>query len=132
MDKIVQLATFGSDAGNLTVFEKILPGAIKRSYFIRAIPGCERGGHRHKKTWQALICLAGSCRVLVDNGKEQSEYILDSSDKCLILKPEDWHVMDQFTSDSILMVLANEYYDAADYIFEPYPTSVPELLGVAV
>ena len=131
MEKIIQLATFGSDAGNLTVFEKVLPGAIKRSYFIRAIPGCERGGHRHKKTWQALVCLVGSCRVLVDNGNEQYEHILDSSDKCLILAPEDWHVMDNFTSDSILMVLANEYYDANDYIFEPYTKVTPALLAIA-
>jgi len=68
----------------------------------------------------------------VDNGKEQHEYILNSSDKCLILEPEDWHVMDSFTSDSILMVLANEYYDADDYIFEPYTTEIPELLAIAV
>lgn len=120
MAKLLHLSTFESDAGDLTVFEKILPDEIKRVFYIRGKEGHERGGHRHLKTWQALVCINGSCRVFVDNSKKQESFYLDSPEKCLLLSPEDWHVMDEFTDSSILLVLANTQYEKEDYIFEPY------------
>jgi quercetin dioxygenase-like cupin family protein len=120
MAKIVQLNSFESDAGDLTVFEKILPGEIKRVFYIRGKQGQERGGHRHHNTWQALISISGSCRVFVDNNKKQETFYLDSPEKCLLLAPEDWHVMDEFSESSILLVLANTEYEKDDYIFESY------------
>jgi len=124
MAKLIQLDTFESDAGDLTVVEKILPGEIKRVFYIRGQVGHERGGHRHLQTWQALICISGSCRVWINNNKTQENFHLDSPEKCLLLAPEDWHVMDEFTEDSILLVLANTQYDKDDYIFEPYSQEV--------
>lgn len=120
MAKLLQLDTFESDAGDLTVFEKILPGEIKRVFYIRGKEGHERGAHRHLKTWQALVCINGSCRVFVNNNNAQESFYLDSPEKCLLLAPEDWHVMDEFTDSSILLVLANTVYEKDDYIFEPY------------
>lgn len=120
MAKFIPLSTFESDAGDLTVFEKILPGEIKRIFYIRGKQGHERGGHRHINSWQALICISGSCRVFVDNNDSQEYFHLNSSEKCLLLAPEDWHVMDEFHDSSILLVLANTEYDKDDYVFEPY------------
>jgi quercetin dioxygenase-like cupin family protein len=120
MAKIVQLNSFESDAGDLTVFEKVLPGEIKRVFYIRGKQGQERGGHRHHNTWQALISISGSCRVFVDNNKKQETFYLNSPEKCLLLAPEDWHVMDEFSDSSILLVLANTEYEKGDYIFETY------------
>lgn len=120
MAKFIPLSTFESDAGDLTVFEKILPGEIKRIFYIRGKQGHERGGHRHINSWQALICISGSCRVFVDNNYSQEYFYLNSSEKCLLLAPEDWHVMDEFHDSSILLVLANTHYDKDDYVFEPY------------
>lgn len=124
MAKLLQLDTFESDAGDLTVFEKILPGEIKRVFYIRGQVGQERGGHRHLNTWQALICISGSCRVFVDDHQTQEHFILNSPEKCLLLAPQDWHVMDQFEAGAILLVLANTQYDKDDYIFEPYQQEV--------
>jgi mannose-6-phosphate isomerase-like protein (cupin superfamily) len=76
----------------------------------------ERGGHKHKKTIQALIAIHGSCRVVIRNEDKRETYLLDSPDKCLIVEPKDWHTMDNFSSDGVLLVLASEYYDADDYI----------------
>ncbi len=121
MAQLIQLDTFESDAGDLTVFEKILPGEIKRVFYIRGEAGHERGGHRHLQTWQALICISGTCRVVVENTETQEEFFLNSPEKCLLLAPEDWHVMNQFEEGSILLVLANTHYDKDDYVFEPYP-----------
>ncbi len=129
MARLHQLKTFTSDKGNLTIFEQLLPGTIQRVFYIYGANSSVRAGHRHVKTWGALICLAGSCRVYSHNGTEERFFHLDSPDQCLVLAPEDWHTMDNFTPDAILLVVANEPYDKADYIDEPYPNSrfAPEL-----
>jgi dTDP-4-dehydrorhamnose 3,5-epimerase-like enzyme len=116
----IDLKTFTDKRGNLTVIEKTIPFEIKRIFYIYGVDDSVRGGHRHKKTIQAAICLQGACHIHNDNGKETAEFVLDSPNKCLILEPVDWHNMDHFTENAILMVLASEHYDSNDYIFEPY------------
>lgn len=120
MAYLIDLKTFTDKRGNLTVIEKVVPFAIKRIFYIYGVDQSVRGGHRHKTTIQAAICLQGSCRIFNDNGSKQDHFILDQPNKCLVLEPQDWHTMDQFTPDAILMVLASEYYQEDDYIFEPY------------
>jgi hypothetical protein len=120
MPKLINLATFTDLRGNLTVLEKVLPFTIKRAFFIYGVDSSKRGGHRHVTTTQAAICIQGSCRIYSNNGVNESYYSLDKPSKCLIIDPDDWHIMDGFTSDAILMVFASTYYDEEDYIFEPY------------
>lgn len=122
MPKCIKLDTYPADSGNLTVFEKIIPGTIKRVFYIYGAGHIPRGGHRHKKTWNALICLHGHCKVHVNNGYEEGCYVLDDPSTCLILEPQDWHTMEAFSQEAILLVLSNEYYDKSDYIYEPYPS----------
>lgn len=119
MAQLIDLDTFGSHSGNLTVLEKVMPGAIKRVFYIYDVEA-QRAGHRHRTAWHALICLSGRCRVYCHNGDDESYVMLDSPRKCLVIEPRDWHLMDQFTSGAILLVLSNEYYDPADYIYERY------------
>jgi dTDP-4-dehydrorhamnose 3,5-epimerase-like enzyme len=116
----IDLKTFTDKRGNLTVIEKIVPFEIKRIFYIYGVDNSVRGGHRHHKTIQAAICLQGTCHIHNNNGKEKQLFILDQPNKCLILEPSDWHTMDHFSNDAILMVLASEYFDEKDYIFEPY------------
>ncbi|KAA0990135.1 sugar 3,4-ketoisomerase [Dyadobacter aurulentus] len=123
MPSLITLNTFNTDSGNLTVFEKIIPGTIKRVFYIYGTGDAPRGGHRHHKAWNALICLHGSCRVYSNDGEREEYFTLNSPDSCLILEPKDWHTMDMFSSDAMLLVLSNEYYDKADYIDEPYMLS---------
>ena len=120
MATLFTLNTIQSGIGDLTMIENILPDEVKRVFYIRGSEGHQRGGHRHHATWQALISIAGTCRVYVDNNETQEYYLLDTCDKCLLLEPEDWHVMDMFEDTSILLVLANTKYDINDYIFTPY------------
>ncbi len=119
MAYILKLPTFSDNRGSLTVIEKVVPFEIKRVYYIYNATA-KRGGHRHKKTWQALISVVGSCEIYVHNGREETTYLLERPDKCLVLAPEDWHTMDKFTSDCVLLVLASEYFDVDDYIYEGY------------
>lgn len=121
MPQLIQLNSFHSEKGDLTVIENLLPGSIKRAYYIQSVPtGILRGGHRHHKTWQVLVCIKGSCSVYVDDNIQKQNFILDTPDKGLLLEPQDWHTMQDFSSDAILLVLANEPYDVTDYIDEPY------------
>lgn len=120
MAYLINLKTFTDKRGNLTVIEKVIPFDIKRIFYIYGVDDSKRGGHRHKKTVQAAICIKGKCRIFNDDGRKKEEFILDSPDKCLILEPSDWHEMFEFSEDAILMVLASEYFDPNDYIFEKY------------
>ena len=120
MAKLIDLKTFTDKRGNLTVIEKVIPFDIKRLFYIYGVDDSIRGGHRHHQTVQAAICLKGKCRIYNHDGQEESAYLLDAPNKCLILEPKDWHSMDEFSPDAILMVLASEYFDQNDYIFEPY------------
>lgn len=120
MAHLADLKTFTDKRGNLTVIERVMPFEIKRIFYIYGVDKSVRGGHRHKTTVQAAICIQGSCRISNNDGTTQQHFILDAPNKCLILNPEDWHTMDNFSNDAILMVLASEYFDADDYIFEPY------------
>jgi hypothetical protein len=119
MAYILELPTFGDNRGNLTVVEKLLPFDIKRFYYIYDVTD-QRGGHRHKKTIQALISLGGSCEIYVNDGKKEETFSLDAPNKCLILDPKDWHTMDKFSKGSALLVFSSEYYDKDDYIDEGY------------
>ena len=116
----IDLTTYTDKRGNLTVIEKVLPFPIKRVFYIYGVDNSERGGHRHKVTYQAAVCLQGSCTIVNQDGTMDEDFELDKPSKCLVLEPRDWHKMIKFSKDCILMVLASEYFDANDYIYEKY------------
>lgn len=120
MPEMMTLPIKTDPRGSLTVVEKILPFAIRRVFFIFSVTG-KRGGHAHKKTHMALICVSGEATIRGQSpqGADWS-YRLTSPTQCLWLKPEDWHEMDGFSEHATLVVLASEDYDKADYIYEKY------------
>jgi WxcM-like, C-terminal. len=116
----IDLKTFTDNRGNLTVIEKVIPFDVKRIFYIYGVDDSIRGGHRHYQTVQAAICLRGRCAIYNQDGAKEQIFELNSPEQCLILEPKDWHQMFDFSEDAILMVLASEYFDATDYIYEPY------------
>ena len=105
--------------GNLSVgeFEKEIPFTPKRYFTVFGVPNKEvRGEHAHKECQQFLICVSGNCSVLVDDGKNREEYILDSIDKGIYLPAMTWGVQYKYSKDAVLLVFASHYYDADDYI----------------
>ncbi len=118
MAELMALPTFRDERGALTVLEKKLPFEVKRVYWMHDLNGEDRGGHRHLKTTQALVCLHGSCEVLIQYKGEQN-FSLKSPEQCLILNPEDWHLIQKIAPHSVLMVLASHEYDASDYRTDP-------------
>jgi len=117
---IISLPSHVDQRGSLTVIDGILPFDIARVYYIYAGTGVPRGGHRHRTTVQALVSVAGSCVVDWNNGLQKGVTALDAPDKLLLVQPEDWHVMRDFSPDCVLLVLASEHFDAEDYIDEGY------------
>ena len=122
MANIINLKSFTDKRGNLTVVEKIFPFSIQRIFYIYGVDNSIRGNHRHHKTIQAAVAIQGSCTIISKPGnyKTTEKYILNNPSKCLLLYPEDFHTMSNFTKDCILMVFSSEFYDKDDYIFEPY------------
>ena len=120
MAQLIDLKTHTDKRGNLTVIENVLPFQIKRVFYIYGVDDSVRGGHRHKKTIQAAVCIKGRCRIYNNNGVTEEEFNLNNPSKCLILNPEDWHKMYKFSRNAILMVFASENYDGNDYIYNEY------------
>jgi len=122
MAKLLNLETFVNDRGNLTVIEKILPFEIKRAFFIYGVDDSVRGMHRHKTTIQAAVCLQGCCDIYNRGrvGGNTELFVLDKPSKCLLIYPEDYHWMKNFSPDCILLVLASTNFEEGDYIYEPY------------
>ena len=120
MARFLDVPTFSDPRGSLSVLEGFLPFEINRVYYIYDVTAT-RGGHRHKRTRQALICLSGSCDIYVNDGQSEQTFKLDSPSKCLLVEPEDWHTMGDFSSAATLLVFASERYDQNDYIDEKYP-----------
>ena len=125
MAYIIDLKNFADDRGVLNVIQDQIPFDIKRIYYIHSVPqpDIRRGGHRHHKATQALICLGGHCTVFNHDGDTEAFFELDSPNKVLIVEPKDWHVMYNFSPQATLLVLASTPYDVNDYIDTPYPNT---------
>jgi dTDP-4-dehydrorhamnose 3,5-epimerase-like enzyme len=110
----------GDNRGNLIAIEQLknIPFEIQRVYYIfNTKEGVRRGFHAHKNLKQMAVCLSGSCKFLLDDGKEKiDEVVLDSPQKGLLIESMVWREMYDFSVDCILLVLASEYYDENDYI----------------
>lgn len=117
--KIIDFSKHGDDRGMLIALEKSkeIPFDIKRVYYMYDTkPGVRRGFHAHKSLKQILICIHGSCKIHLDNGKEIEEVTLDKPYQGLMMPDNTWREMYDFSSDAVLMVLASEVYDESDYI----------------
>ena len=102
--------------GNLTVIEKEIPFDIKRIFYIYNVDDSKRGFHKHKKTRQVAICIKGSCDIVIKKNNKEFLTRLDSPERAILIEPDDYHWMENFSEDSILLVLASEKYNENDYI----------------
>ena len=117
--KKLTFLTKGDERGNLIALEenKNIPFDIKRVYYIfDNKEGVRRGFHAHKNLEQVLICVSGSCDILLDDGKEKSIIKLENRNEGLFIEKMVWREMFNFSADCVLMVLASDYYDEKDYI----------------
>lgn len=105
--------------GDLSVgeFPKDIPFEPKRYFLVFNVPSEKtRGEHAHHQCHQFLICVKGSCAVVVDDGKSRCEVLLESPDMGIHLPPLTWGIQYKYSSDAVLLVFTSDYYDANDYI----------------
>jgi UDP-2-acetamido-3-amino-2,3-dideoxy-glucuronate N-acetyltransferase len=98
-------------------FDKHIPFDVKRYFIIYDVPiSLVRGGHAHKLCSQFILCLRGSCTLLVKDGFHEREFFLNSPTHGVLVPPMIWGEQYNFSSDALLIVFASEYYEKADYI----------------
>ena len=105
--------------GSLTVGEvpSEVPFLPERYFVVFDVPSTElRGEHAHKQCQQFLICLHGSCRVLLDDGTQRCEVILDRPDMGVYMPEMIWGTQYQYSADAVLLVFASRPYEADDYL----------------
>lgn len=116
--RIVDLPKVLDVRGNLTFIEgnNHIPFEIQRVYYLYDVPGgAERGGHAHKELQQLIIAMSGSFDVLLDDGTSKKRVHMNRSYYGLYVCPLIWREIDNFSSGSVLMVLASNKYDESDY-----------------
>lgn len=116
--EIFDLPKIADHRGNLTFIEggRHIPFDIKRVYYLYDVPsGAERGGHAHKELHQLIVPMSGSFDVVLDDGSEKKRVHLNRPYSGLYICPMIWRELDNFSSGSVCMVLASNYYDEEDY-----------------
>lgn len=116
--RIIELPKISNPQGNLTFVESNnhIPFDINRVYYVYDVPGgAERGGHAHKELHQLIIAMSGSFDITLDDGKNKKKFHLARSYYGLYVCPMIWREIDNFSSNSVLMVLASNKYYEEDY-----------------
>ena len=127
--RLIDVPKITEARGNLTFVEggRHVPFEIKRVYYLYDVPGgAERGGHAHKALHQLVIAMSGSFDIVLDDGYDRKRIHLNRSYIGLYIPPMMWREIDNFSSGSVCMVLASDYYDEMDY----YRDHVDFLLAV--
>jgi dTDP-4-dehydrorhamnose 3,5-epimerase-like enzyme len=117
--RIIDLKKIANPKGNLTPIEsgRDVPFEFRRVYYTYDIPGGEsRGGHVHRVLEQFIIAASGSFNVELDDGTNRKSFFLNRSYYGLYIPPMLWRDLTNFSSGSVALVLASDYYDEADYI----------------
>jgi dTDP-4-dehydrorhamnose 3,5-epimerase-like enzyme len=117
--KIIDLPKFPDARGNLSFVEQKIhiPFIIRRTYWLYDVPGGEcRGGHAYKENEEFIVALSGSFDVILDDGKEKKTYTLNRSYYGLYVPKGLWREMNNFSTNSLAMILSSTDYDANDYV----------------
>ena len=117
--QIVQLPKISDPRGNLSVIEVIkdIPFKIERTYWIYDVPGGEhRGGHAYKENQEFVVAMSGSFDVILDDGKVKQTFHLNRSYYGLYVPKGLWREMDNFSTNSLALVLSSTKYDVNGYI----------------
>jgi hypothetical protein len=115
---VIELPQISDRSGNITpVATMEIPFAVKRVYYLYDVPGGEmRGGHAHQELQQLIVAASGSFDVVLDDGKIKRTISLNRPNYGLNVKPGIWRELCNFSSGSVLLVLASHTFNEADYL----------------
>ncbi len=116
MAYMIKLQSFSDQRGRLTPVDGVLPFDMVRLYYICNLSEqANRGGHYHKITKEAIFCVNGSFTVVVNNGKTREEFFLNDHTQCVVIEPNEWHMIHNFSIGAILMGVTSTHFDHSDY-----------------
>ena len=118
---ILKLPKIKDVRGNLSFFENEnqIPFEIKRSYWIYDVPGGEfRGSHAFKKSKEFIVALSGSFDVVLHDGNQEKRFQLNRSYLGLYVPNMLWRSLDNFSTNSVALIVSSISYNEADYIRE--------------
>lgn len=116
---IIQLPKFLDDRGNLSFIEenRHVPFKIERTYWIYDVPGGERrGGHAYNDLQEFIVALSGSFDVVLHDGDKEMRFNLNRSYYGLYIPPMMWREIENFSTNSLALILADSKYDETAYI----------------
>ena len=116
---LISFPVHGDHTGSLVALEKgeDFPFEIKRVYYIWGTEhNAIRGRHAHRNLEQVVVCTSGNCDFILDDGSRRETYHLDSPSTGLHIRNNVWREFTNFSTDCVVMVLASEHYNEADYI----------------
>jgi dTDP-4-dehydrorhamnose 3,5-epimerase-like enzyme len=119
MPHIINLPKIEDERGNLTFIEEEnhIPFKIKRVYWIYDVPGGQkRGGHAFKEQQEFIVALSGSFDVVIDDGKQKQTFQLNRSYYGLYIPNGLWREMNNFSTNSLALVLSSTEFSENDYI----------------
>jgi hypothetical protein len=118
---IINLPKILDIRGNLSFIEENnhIPFKIERSYWIYDVPGGEaRGGHAYKENQEFIIALSGSFDVILNEGSEREVFSLNRSYYGLYIPKGYWRKMENFSTNSLALVIASTKFDLNDYLYD--------------
>ena len=114
-----RLKTFTDSRGSLTIVERGIdvPFDIQRVYWIHSVPpGEERGRHSNTVSAEYVVAVSGSVEITLEDYDGRRTYRLDAKDKGLLIPPDTWDEIKNFSPDAVLLVLASHGYNPDTYI----------------
>lgn len=129
--RLIDFPRINDPRGNLTFVEgsRHIPFDIKRIYYLYDVPGgAERGAHGHRALHQVVIAMSGSFDITLDDGYQKKRFHLNRSYYGLYVPPMMWRELDNFSSGSVCLVLASDFFVEADYFrrYEDFTAAVAE------
>ena len=116
--RLIELPKIADQRGNLTFIEnhRHIPFDIRRVYYLYDVPGgAHRAAHGHRSLHQFMVAMSGSFDVTLDDGRDKRKFHLNRSYYGLYIPPMMWRDLDNFSSGSVCMVLASDFFDETDY-----------------
>lgn len=121
LGEIIELPKIVDTRGNLTFAEQLrhVPFEVRRVYWTYDVPAGERrGGHAHKHCRELIVAVSGSFTVTLDNGSSKEPYLLNHPWQGLFVDTGIWRTLDDFSSGAVCLVLAEDFYEEDDYIYD--------------
>ncbi|MDY0933040.1 FdtA/QdtA family cupin domain-containing protein [Chryseobacterium sp. CFBP8996] len=116
---LISLPKILDKRGNLSFFEhpNQLPFVIARTYWIYDVPGGEaRGSHAFKDQQEFIVALSGSFDIILHDGKNEIKFSLNRSYKGLFVPKMYWRSLENFSTNSLALIVSDKPYNANDYI----------------